>query len=44
MPLSLARTLRGGLIALSLAAALPAAAQQAAPPPPSPAQIQLATN
>jgi hypothetical protein len=42
MPLSLARTLRGGLIALSLAAALPAAAQQAAAPPPSPAQVQLA--
>jgi hypothetical protein len=39
MPLSLARTLRGGLIALSLAAALPAAAQQAQP---SATQVQLA--
>ena len=37
--LSLARTLRGGLIALSLAAALPAAAQQAQP---SLTQVQLA--
>ena len=39
MPVSLARALRGGLIAACLAAALPAAAQQAAP---SPAQVQLA--
>lgn len=41
MSLSLARTLRGGLIALSLAAALPAVAQQAQP---SPTQVQLARD
>jgi hypothetical protein len=41
MPFSVARALRGGLIALCLVAALPAAAQQAQPAP-SPGQVQLA--